>query len=84
MKPAADHLRIEHLYLQPTQQASGLGGALLQHLIERADAANLPLRVGVLDQSPALRFYMRHGFVVTAQSEFDWELARPATEFRHE
>ncbi len=73
------HLRLEHLYLHPDAHASGVGRAVLAQLCSDADAQGLGISVGVLDQSPALRFYLQAGFVCVAQSEFDWELSRPAT-----
>jgi GNAT superfamily N-acetyltransferase len=60
----------------PQFQNRGLGSFLLLQEIERARRIGLPLRLHTFRLNRALRFYERHGFVVTArrQDEFDLEL----------
>lgn len=60
---AADHLRLDHLYLHPRRQRAGAGAAVLDWVFAQADAAGLPVRVDALRGSDANRFYQRHGFV---------------------
>lgn len=51
---------IRHAYVLPEEQGGGVGRALLEHLIERADA---PLLVGTWAAAEwAIRFYARNGF----------------------
>jgi GNAT superfamily N-acetyltransferase len=56
---------LDKLYLLPTYQNHGIGGYLLHRLIDDAKAAQVELRLTVLEVNPARRFYERHGFVLT-------------------
>lgn len=71
LQPRGDHLEIEHFYIHPDLQGRGLGGRVLAMLQQEASAAGLPLQLGVLKESPAARFYERHGFRFTHAGEFD-------------
>jgi len=75
---AEDHFELEHFYLEPGCQGRGVGAAVLARLLAEADAAGLPVRLGVLKRSPAARFYERHGFRFTGEDEFDVFYERPA------
>jgi GNAT superfamily N-acetyltransferase len=58
---------IRHAYVTPASQGRGVGGALLQHLME---AATLPVLVGTWAAAGwAIRFYERHGFARTSAEE---------------
>jgi GNAT superfamily N-acetyltransferase len=58
---------IRHAYVLPAMQGKGIGSALLEFLIERCDGDIL---VGTwADAAWAIRFYERHGFVVTERDE---------------
>jgi GNAT superfamily N-acetyltransferase len=56
---------LDKLYLLPAYQNRGIGGYLLQRLIDDAKATQAVLRLTVLEVNPARRFYERHGFVLT-------------------
>jgi GNAT superfamily N-acetyltransferase len=56
---------LDKLYLLPAFQNRGIGGYLLQRLIDDAKATQVALRLTVLEVNPARRFYERHGFVLT-------------------
>ena len=71
LQPADDHLEIEHFYIHPDFQGAGVGGQVLRLLQQEAMTKELPLRLGVLKESPAARFYQRHGFRFTHAGEFD-------------
>jgi len=71
LKPAGDGLELEHFYLDDGVQGRGVGGAVLARLTGEADAAGLPVRLGVLKGSPAARLYRRHGFVWTHDEPYD-------------
>jgi ribosomal protein S18 acetylase RimI-like enzyme len=71
LSASPDHLTIDFFYLFPEHQNRGLGGAVLRALFAEADAAGLPIRVGVLHRSDAARFYERHGFRVVSEDEWD-------------
>jgi len=78
VKPTPDGLSLEHLYVRPEYQGRGIGSAVLAILFEEADRRALPLRVGALRGSDANRFYLRHGFIVVEESEWDIYYVRPA------
>ena len=51
---------IRHAYVVPESQGRGIGGALLEHLLDRATR---PILVGTWAAAEwAIRFYERHGF----------------------
>jgi GNAT superfamily N-acetyltransferase len=51
---------IRHAYVLPASQGKGVGGALLEHLMERAER---PVLVGTWAAAEwAIGFYRRHGF----------------------
>lgn len=62
---------LEHFYLRPEHQGRGLGGEVLRRLLAEADAAGAAVRLSVLAESPANRFYPRFGFVETHREAFD-------------
>lgn len=66
-----NELLLDHLYVRPTAQRSGIGSAVLTQIFIEADAAALPIRVGALKESASNRFYIRHGFQFVESSEFD-------------
>ncbi len=68
---------LEHFYLTPECQGHGLGGRVLQRLLDEADAATRAVRLSVLIKSPANRFYPRYGFVETHREAFDIYYRRP-------
>jgi GNAT superfamily N-acetyltransferase len=62
---------LDHLYVRPNAQGSGIGSAVLAQLFNEADAVALPIKVGALKQSASNRFYTRHGFQFVESGEFD-------------
>ncbi|MCR9071366.1 MAG: GNAT family N-acetyltransferase [Alphaproteobacteria bacterium] len=66
-----DHIEIEHLYLPPESQGAGLGRRVMERLMKEAAAAAKPIRLTVLNGSPANRFYKRLGFVETNRDAID-------------
>lgn len=71
VKPEPNALLLDHLYIHPDSQGRGLGAMVLASVIAEARAQGLPLRVGALRDSDSNRFYLRHGFKLVAQEEFD-------------
>jgi ribosomal protein S18 acetylase RimI-like enzyme len=62
------HLYVHVLFVGPEHRRTGLGRALVEHLVERARGAGLAaidLRVA-LDNTSALRFYLTCGFQIAA------------------
>ena len=64
-------LLLDHLYVHPMHQGKGIGARVLAHVFMEADAVGAYVRVGALSQSASNRFYMRHGFGLIEQGEFD-------------
>jgi len=71
VKPEPDQLLLDHLYIVPAHQGKGVGAAVLAAVLADADTRALPVRLGALRDSDSNRFYQRHGFVKTAESEWD-------------
>lgn len=67
----SDHLYLDHLYIDPKWQSQGVGTRILNHLIAYSDDKHLPIRVGVLKESRANAFYIKHGFQATKTTEWD-------------
>ena len=63
-------------------QGRGIGSAVIAELFARADAQRVALRVGALRESDANRFYLRHGFTLVEQTEFDNHYLRTPMELR--
>jgi phosphinothricin acetyltransferase len=61
---------VEHtIHIDATHQGTGVGGALLEALVERATAAGLHVMIGAIDgeNDGSIRFHERHGFVEVAR-----------------
>jgi GNAT superfamily N-acetyltransferase len=78
VRPQADCLLLDHLYIHPTSQGQGIGAAVLADVIAEATAQGLAIRVGALRESDSNRFYVRHGFQLVEQTEFDNHYVRPS------
>ncbi|CCK32751.1 acetyltransferase, GNAT family protein [Streptomyces davaonensis JCM 4913] len=76
LRPADDAHWLEHFYLAPHLQGSGIGSAVLRRLLERDDLAGARIRLNVLQGSPARRLYERHGFTVESEDPIDIFMAR--------
>ena len=70
-KPTSDAVHLDHLYIHPAWQGQGIGASVLQLIFSEADAQGLSIRVGALRESASNRFYIRHGFELIEQAEFD-------------
>ncbi|MCA0921200.1 GNAT family N-acetyltransferase [Pseudooceanicola nanhaiensis] len=71
LRPRADHLYLDHLYLDPELQGAGLGRAAVAQAKAEAKAAGLPLRLMALRDSPANGFYLAQGFRKTGEEPMD-------------
>ena len=78
VKPQAARLVLDHLYIHPDQQRQGIGGAVLAHVFARADAEGKSVHLRSLKDSDSNRFYLRHGFELLGQGEFDNYYVRAA------
>lgn len=75
VRPAPDATWLEHFYLAPAHQGHGLGTAVLCHVLAQA-GAGVPLRLNVLQGSPARTLYERHGFTVEREDPVDVWMVR--------
>jgi len=78
VKPLDDGLLLDHLYIDPRFQNRGVGGNVLATVFAEADATHVPLRVGALRGSDSNRFYLRHGFALVKEDEWDNYYVRQA------
>ncbi|MFC9329759.1 GNAT family N-acetyltransferase [Kitasatospora sp. NPDC057015] len=77
LRPAEDAHWLEHFYLAPHLQGRGTGAAVLRELLDRCDRDGVPVRLNVLQGSPARRLYERHGFTLDSEDAVDVYLVRP-------
>jgi ribosomal protein S18 acetylase RimI-like enzyme len=66
-----NHLLLDHLYIEPRVQGTGLGSAVLRTVIAEARKAKKALRLGVLKQGQVNVFYKKHGFELERVEEWD-------------
>ena len=76
LRPAGGAHWLEHFYLLPHLQGRGIGAAVLVTLLERCDRDGTPVRLNVLQGSPARRLYERHGFTLDTEDPVDVFLTR--------
>ena len=55
-------MRLVDIALLPEFRGKGIGAALIWHLTSEVHASQLPLRISVLRDNPAMRLYQRAGF----------------------
>jgi GNAT superfamily N-acetyltransferase len=71
VRPMADHILLDHLYLHPKRQGQGIGSSVLRDIMTDADLKSMPIRLGALRGSDSNRFYERSGFVKVDEGEWD-------------
>jgi GNAT superfamily N-acetyltransferase len=71
LRPDGGALKLDHLYLLPLAQGQGIGAWALNWAKAKAQAMCCDITLSALRQSDANRFYLRHGFSKTSESEFD-------------
>ncbi len=77
--PAGECWWLEHFYLATHAQGHGIGTTVLRDILRRGDEAGTPVRLNVLQGSPARRLYARHGFTVETEDPVDVFMLRPPT-----
>jgi GNAT superfamily N-acetyltransferase len=73
---AVDHIALHSVYLEPALQGRGLGAAAVAAAL--SGLPDLPIRIEVLRDSRAHRFWERLGFVRVGEDGVDWLYERPA------
>jgi len=66
-------LRLDHLYIRPANQCQGIGAWVMAYIKAHARAEGKAVTLAALKLSDANRFYLRHGFEVIEEQEFDIE-----------
>lgn len=74
-----DEVHVVDIALLPAHQGQGIGGALLQRLLDDAASAGLPVALQVERDSPARALYERLGFVAVAEDDVRLHLTRRAS-----
>ncbi len=78
-----DHLYLDHLYIDPKCQGSGVGRAIINQVKADAQARQLPVRLMALNGSSANRFYQSCGFEITDQDDLDtYYIWHPSSQIR--
>ena len=72
-----DHVYLGNVALLPGFQRRGVGAGIVAHVVERAEALGLPVRIQVLHGNPARNFYACHGFEKEGQTETHVLMRRP-------
>ncbi len=65
--------RLHHLYIRPGHQGYGAGAWALDWAKEQSRVKARDITLGALRGSDANRFYLRHGFRLVEEQEFDLE-----------
>lgn len=76
--PRENDWLLDHLYIHPSGQGLGIGSWVLTRVLAEADAQHKAVSVTALKHSDANRFYLRHGFVLQAEGEWDLYYLRSA------
>ena len=72
----ADALRVVDIAVVPAMRGRGVASTVLKSLISEAEAADIPIRLSVWHDNPAIALYRRLGFRVREESathvEMEW------------
>lgn len=76
LRPSPDAHWLEHFFLAPDLQGTGIGTAVLRDLLDRCDRDGVLVRLNVLQGSPARRLYERLGFRLETEDAVDVFMVR--------
>jgi GNAT superfamily N-acetyltransferase len=71
VKPEANGLKLDHLYIEPEHQGRGTGGKVLESIFSTTDKLGLQIEVTALRDSESNKFYRKHGFEYKDETEWD-------------
>jgi len=74
--PLGDALFLGQLFVDTTYQQQGIGTEVMHLLIAEAASAGLAMTLDVVKTNPALRLYLRLGFVITHEEEHKFCMRR--------
>lgn len=70
----SDRLHIRQFQILPKFHNKGIGGKVLNSVKNKANSLKLPITLNVLFDNPARSLYLRHGFEVIGQTEFEFQM----------
>jgi GNAT superfamily N-acetyltransferase len=80
MAETAEQICLAELQILPEWQNAGIGTALLRREMARANRLDKPLSLRVLRENRARYLYLRHGFVITGETDTHYlMLKQPGT-----
>jgi GNAT superfamily N-acetyltransferase len=79
LKRLSHALRLDHFYIDPPDQRGGIGSQVMGRVCRQADDELLPVELCALKGSDANRFYLRHGFALTGEGDWDCDYLRMPT-----
>ncbi|MFD2207845.1 GNAT family N-acetyltransferase [Kiloniella antarctica] len=71
LKYRENHLWLDHLYIKPGFQGTGVGTEVLSDILSKAKNQGVSVKLCALKESKANDFYKSHGFVLTHSEEWD-------------
>jgi GNAT superfamily N-acetyltransferase len=71
VRKKADHLLLDHLYIVPENQGSGIGKSVLDKVKAMAKDLALPIRLCALCERKSNDFYKSNGFIFQYEEGFD-------------
>jgi GNAT superfamily N-acetyltransferase len=76
LMPREKHLYLGHFYVALSHQRKGIGQMVMANIIGAADALNQPIKLIVIEGSPAYDFYQKLGFKMTGTEGVDIHMER--------
>ncbi|MBN7825385.1 GNAT family N-acetyltransferase [Bowmanella dokdonensis] len=67
-----DEVTIMQLQIDPEYQGRGLGAQVVRQVLAGADGR--PVKLTVLKQNPALNLYLRLGFKITGEDQYEFHM----------
>ncbi len=71
LRTNGDFFHLDHLYIHPDCQSTGIGSKVMELLFGVAARAGKSIRLNALRESRSNIFYRRHGFTQTDEGEWD-------------
>jgi len=68
-------LHIRQLQVLPEYHRLGIGSYVMEVVKKQALKLNLPITLSVLLDNPAKSLYLRHGFIVTEKTDFEYKMS---------
>ncbi len=80
VEPRPDEIGLMDITIAPEWRNRGFGSQLIQQVIARATAVDLPVRLHVdITNTAAVRLYQRLGFTIFEESAVDYRMTYPPT-----